>query len=184
MKISSNIIYQDKIVTAFDDINPKAPIHILIVPNCFIKTANDINKKNKNVIAHMFYIAIQIAKEKKISEDGYKIILFTIKNKKKFFKRNRKELGISKDNNFLNASIAMLLARNNNATYYLDSSVVVDNKSLKLKIKLILIYFTIINSRNPAPIILSVEILCLKEGRNPDLKRYSATASIFCVSFI
>ncbi|QIQ41379.1 MAG: HIT domain-containing protein [Buchnera aphidicola (Aphis urticata)] len=74
-EIASNILYQDNIVTAFDDIHPKAPIHILIVPNYLIKTANDINKKNKNVIAHMFYITVKIAKQKNISEDGYKIII-------------------------------------------------------------------------------------------------------------
>ncbi|WP_367682332.1 histidine triad nucleotide-binding protein [Buchnera aphidicola] len=74
-EISANILYQDKIVTVFDDIKPKAPIHILIIPNNLIKTANDINKKNKDIIAHMFYIAVQTAKEKKISQDGYKIII-------------------------------------------------------------------------------------------------------------
>ncbi|WP_348769339.1 histidine triad nucleotide-binding protein [Buchnera aphidicola] len=79
-EIKANILYQDKIVTAFSDIHPKAPVHILIIPNTFIKTANEINKKNKNIIAHMFYVAIQIAKEKKISEDGYKIIINCNKN--------------------------------------------------------------------------------------------------------
>ncbi|WAI17573.1 MAG: hypothetical protein OWM53_01825 [Buchnera aphidicola (Aphis craccivora)] len=81
------------------------------------------NKKLTNVIKN------QILK---------KINVFNIINTNQI-NQSRKELGISKDNNFLNASIAMLLARNNNATYYLDSSVVVDNKSLKLKIKLILV---------------------------------------------
>lgn len=79
-EIPANILYQDKIVTAFEDIHPKAPIHILVIPNNLIKTANDINKKNKNIIAHMFYIAVQIAKEKKISKDGYKIIINCNKN--------------------------------------------------------------------------------------------------------
>ncbi|QCI18893.1 HIT domain-containing protein [Buchnera aphidicola] len=74
-EIQANILYQDKIVTAFDDIYPKAPVHILIIPNNIIKTANDINIKNKSIIAHMFFIAVQIAKEKKISQDGYKIIV-------------------------------------------------------------------------------------------------------------
>jgi len=81
------------------------------------------NKKLTNVIKN------QILK---------KINVFNIINTNQI-NQSKKELGISKDNNFLNASIAMLLARNNNATYYLDSSVVVDNKSLKLKIKLILV---------------------------------------------
>ncbi|WP_295164358.1 histidine triad nucleotide-binding protein [uncultured Buchnera sp.] len=77
---STKIVYQDEIVTAFEDIFPKAPIHILIIPNTFIKTSNDINKKNKNIFAHMFYIAVKIAKDKKISEDGYKIIINCNKN--------------------------------------------------------------------------------------------------------
>lgn len=79
-EIPASIVYQDKRVTAFEDIKPKAPIHILIVPNIFIASSNDINKKNKNILAHMFYIAINIAKEKKISEEGYKIIINCNKN--------------------------------------------------------------------------------------------------------
>lgn len=77
---STKIVYQDEIVTAFEDISPKAPIHMLIIPNTFIKTSNDINEKNKNIFAHMFYIAVKVAKDKKISEDGYKIIINCNKN--------------------------------------------------------------------------------------------------------
>ncbi|AAM67899.1 histidine triad nucleotide-binding protein [Buchnera aphidicola] len=77
---STHIIYQDKIVTAFEDIAPKAPIHIIVIPNIFIKTLNDINQKNKNIFAHMLYIAVKIAKNKKISEDGYKIVMNCNKN--------------------------------------------------------------------------------------------------------
>ncbi|AWH90437.1 purine nucleoside phosphoramidase [Buchnera aphidicola (Melanaphis sacchari)] len=79
-EIPSNIVYQDNIVTAFTDIQPKAPIHILIVPNDFIKSANDINKKNKDIFAHMLYVIVNIAKEKRISKEGYKIIINCNKN--------------------------------------------------------------------------------------------------------
>ncbi|QIQ41942.1 MAG: histidine triad nucleotide-binding protein [Buchnera aphidicola (Microlophium carnosum)] len=74
-KIPANIIYQDEKVTAFKDIKPKAPVHILIVPNFFIASSNDINKQNKSIIAHMFYVAVDIAKRKKISQKGYRIIV-------------------------------------------------------------------------------------------------------------
>ncbi|AHG60031.1 histidine triad nucleotide-binding protein [Buchnera aphidicola] len=74
-ELTASIIYQDKIVTAFKDIKPKAPIHILIIPNIFISSSNDIDEKNKDILAHMFYIAVQIAKKKKISEKGYRIII-------------------------------------------------------------------------------------------------------------
>lgn len=79
-EIPAKIIYKDKLVTAFEDIKPKARVHILIIPNIFIQTSNEINKENKHIFAHMFYIAVKIAKQKKISEDGYKIILNCNKN--------------------------------------------------------------------------------------------------------
>lgn len=79
-EIPTNIIYQDKLVTAFPDIVPKAPVHILIIPNIFIKNLNYINKKNKNIFAHMLYVAVKIAKQKKISRKGYKIIINCNKN--------------------------------------------------------------------------------------------------------
>lgn len=74
-KIPAEIIYQDTIVTAFKDIKPKAPVHILIVPNLFIESLNDIDKKNKDILTHMFYIAIKIAKKKNIHQKGYRIVI-------------------------------------------------------------------------------------------------------------
>lgn len=79
-KIPAHIVYQDHKVTAFKDIQPKAPVHILIVPNIFIATANEINKNNKYILAHMFYIAVKIAKKEKISKEGYKIMINCNKN--------------------------------------------------------------------------------------------------------
>jgi len=79
-KIPANIVYQDEKITAFKDIQPKAPIHILIVPNFFMASLNDINKENKWIMAHMFYIAVKIAKKNKINEEGYRIIINCNKN--------------------------------------------------------------------------------------------------------
>ncbi|WP_193201186.1 hypothetical protein [Buchnera aphidicola] len=81
------------------------------------------NKKLTNVINN------QVSK---------KINTFSIINANQINK-SKKELGLSEKNQFLNISTAILLARNNNATYYLDSSIIIDNKSLLLKIKLILV---------------------------------------------
>ncbi|AEO08704.1 purine nucleoside phosphoramidase [Buchnera aphidicola str. Ak (Acyrthosiphon kondoi)] len=79
-KIPAHIVYQDEKVTAFKDIKPKAPVHILIIPNVFIASLNDINKKNKSILSHMFYVATDIAKRKKISQEGYRIIINCNKN--------------------------------------------------------------------------------------------------------
>lgn len=74
-KTQSKIIFQDKKITAFHDISPKAKIHILIVPNIFIKNLNNINKKNLNILSYMLYKSIKIAKQEKIHKSGYRIII-------------------------------------------------------------------------------------------------------------
>ncbi|CAL4321860.1 Purine nucleoside phosphoramidase [Buchnera aphidicola (Periphyllus testudinaceus)] len=79
-KIPSEIVYQNKKITAFKDISPKAPIHILIVPNKFIKNLNYINKKNICILSEMLYTSIKIAKKKKIHKSGYRIIINCNKN--------------------------------------------------------------------------------------------------------
>ncbi|QCI17175.1 hypothetical protein D9V62_01815 [Buchnera aphidicola (Aphis helianthi)] len=53
--------------------------------------------------------------------------------------KTKKELGLSEDDNFINVNTAILLARNNQATYYLDSKIIINNKLLLLKVKLILV---------------------------------------------
>ncbi|BGI51474.1 MAG: histidine triad nucleotide-binding protein [Buchnera aphidicola (Ceratovacuna japonica)] len=79
-KVKSEIIYQNKEVTAFKDIDPQSPIHILIVPNKKIKSTNEINKKNKNIIGTMAYIAKKIAKKFNFHKDGYRIVINCNKN--------------------------------------------------------------------------------------------------------
>ncbi|WII23520.1 histidine triad nucleotide-binding protein [Buchnera aphidicola] len=79
-KIPANILYQDKKVTAFTDISPKAPVHILVIPNLFIKNLNEINKKNLNILSHMMYVSIKLAKINNIHESGYRIIINCNKN--------------------------------------------------------------------------------------------------------
>ncbi|CAL4043111.1 Purine nucleoside phosphoramidase [Buchnera aphidicola (Tetraneura ulmi)] len=74
-EIKSKIIYQNDNLTAFEDINPKAPIHILIIPNKKIKNINQINIENKNIIIEMIFIAVKIAKKKKIEKKGYRLVI-------------------------------------------------------------------------------------------------------------
>ncbi|WMY97712.1 MAG: HIT domain-containing protein [Arsenophonus sp.] len=74
-KTKTNLIYQDKLVTAFNDINPKAPIHILVISNILIPTLNHMKKKHIKILGHMIYIATKIAKNKNIASSGYRLIL-------------------------------------------------------------------------------------------------------------
>ncbi|WP_276898480.1 HIT domain-containing protein [Frischella perrara] len=74
-EIPSDIIYQDDSVTAFRDISPQAPVHILIIPNKIIPTVNDIVEEDEKVLGHLFTVAAKLAKQEGIDESGYRLIM-------------------------------------------------------------------------------------------------------------
>jgi histidine triad (HIT) family protein len=74
-ELPADIVYRDKLVTAFRDIRPRAPTHILIVPNKRIATANDIADDDEALIGHLFTVARDLAKREGISEEGYRLII-------------------------------------------------------------------------------------------------------------
>jgi histidine triad (HIT) family protein len=74
-EIPADILYQDELVTAFRDINPQAPTHILIVPNKLIPTANDVSPEDEPVLGRLFTVAAKLAKEAGIAEDGYRLLV-------------------------------------------------------------------------------------------------------------
>ena len=73
-KISSDFVYEDDRVVAFHDINPQAPIHILIIPKEHISTLNDIRDKDKKLLGNLQLIASKIAKENNIQSDGFRTV--------------------------------------------------------------------------------------------------------------
>ena len=74
-EIPSDMVFQDDQVTAFRDINPQAPTHILIVPNREIPTANDVSAADEQLLGHMFVVARQLAAAEGIDADGYRLII-------------------------------------------------------------------------------------------------------------
>ncbi len=74
-EIPSDIVYQDELVTAFRDINPAAPTHILIVPNKPIATVNDLTSADELTAGRMLIVAKQLAEQSGIAEDGYRLII-------------------------------------------------------------------------------------------------------------
>ena len=72
-EIPSNKVYEDDTVFAFRDIDPQAPVHILIVPKEHIASAKDINESNSAVVAHIFEVAEKIAKAEGL-DDGFRIV--------------------------------------------------------------------------------------------------------------
>ncbi|VFP84002.1 Purine nucleoside phosphoramidase [Candidatus Erwinia haradaeae] len=79
-EIAADILYQDKLVTAFRDISPCAPTHVLIVPNVLIPTLNDISSRHESILGHMILIAAKIAKDEGVSADGYRLVINCNKN--------------------------------------------------------------------------------------------------------
>lgn len=72
-EIPSAKVYEDETVFAFRDIEPQAPIHILIIPKEHITSAADITKDNSAVVAHIFEVAAVIAKQEGLDE-GFRIV--------------------------------------------------------------------------------------------------------------
>lgn len=73
-ELPSTIVYRDDRVTAFRDIHPRAPTHVLIVPNKPIATANDVTAADEALVGHMILVAAQIARSEGIAESGYRLI--------------------------------------------------------------------------------------------------------------
>ncbi|XXN64625.1 purine nucleoside phosphoramidase [Enterobacter ludwigii] len=74
-EIPADVVYQDELVTAFRDIAPKAPTHILIIPNVLIATTNDVQAAHEQALGRMITVAAQIARDEGIAEDGYRLIM-------------------------------------------------------------------------------------------------------------
>lgn len=76
-EIPSKIVFQDEIVTAFNDINPRAPVHVLIVPNKHIRNNNTFKVEDVPIAGHMFTVVRKIADDLEIAQDGYRLIINT-----------------------------------------------------------------------------------------------------------
>ena len=74
-KIPSKIVYEDEHVFAFEDINPQAPIHILIIPKKHISTTLDITHEDNELIGHLFQTANKIAKDRGAAERGFRLVI-------------------------------------------------------------------------------------------------------------
>ena len=74
-EIPATIVHKDDRVTAFRDISPQAPVHVLIIPNKPIATVNDVSEADENMLGHMFIVARDIAKQEGIAENGFRLII-------------------------------------------------------------------------------------------------------------
>lgn len=76
-KIPSQTVYKDEKVTAFRDVHPLAPVHILIVPNQHIDDLNGVTSGDETSLGHMFTMARLIAEKEGIQDSGYRVVVNT-----------------------------------------------------------------------------------------------------------
>ncbi|WP_159715394.1 HIT domain-containing protein [Blochmannia endosymbiont of Camponotus nipponensis] len=74
-KIKTDILYQDELVTAFYDLYPQAPVHVLIIPNILIPTVNHVSIQDEITLGRLFIVAAKIAKKQNIHSSGYRLIV-------------------------------------------------------------------------------------------------------------
>lgn len=73
-KIKAEIVYQDSNFLAFKDINPAAPIHLLIIPKKHISSIDRIGSQDKDLIGELFLAVQRVAKERGLSDSGYRLV--------------------------------------------------------------------------------------------------------------
>ena len=76
-EIPVDIVYEDELCLAFRDIDPKAPVHVLIIPKKEIPSLAEVSESDKELLGHLLVTASQIAKDLGISDSGYRLVANT-----------------------------------------------------------------------------------------------------------
>lgn len=71
----SDKVYEDDRITAFHDINPAAPVHLLVIPNKHIHSVQELAEEDQDLMGHMFLVVKKLAQEFDIARSGYRLIL-------------------------------------------------------------------------------------------------------------
>lgn len=74
-ELDSDIVYEDDMVIAFKDINPAAPVHILVVPRKHIPSLQDMEKEDEPLVGRMHSVANEVAKSFKLDKKGYRVVI-------------------------------------------------------------------------------------------------------------
>lgn len=76
-EIPSKVIYEDEQIMAFADINPVAPVHILLIPKKHLSSVNDIMREDEILIGQIFGVIQELARKLEIAESGYRVVTNT-----------------------------------------------------------------------------------------------------------
>lgn len=73
-EIPSDIVYEDDDVLAFNDIDPKAPVHVLVIPKKHIASLNELTEADSALLMKIMLVIQKIAQDKNIAESGYRVV--------------------------------------------------------------------------------------------------------------
>jgi histidine triad (HIT) family protein len=76
-EISSDIVHQDERSLAFRDINPQAPVHVLVIPREHLESLDDASQRDEALLGHLLRVAARVANEQGLSESGYRTVINT-----------------------------------------------------------------------------------------------------------
>ncbi len=74
-EIPATVVFEDDELLAFEDVNPRAPVHVLIIPKEHLSTMNDPGPEHETLLGRMMLLASRIAKERGVSEGGYRVLV-------------------------------------------------------------------------------------------------------------
>jgi histidine triad (HIT) family protein len=74
-EIPADIVFEDDRVLAFNDINPQAPTHVLIIPKRHIATLNDLEEADQTLVGRLPVVAAQLARERGFADAGYRVVM-------------------------------------------------------------------------------------------------------------
>ena len=75
--IPARIVHQDADTVAFEDLNPQAPVHVLVIPRKHIATKNDLSPDDDELVGKLFRVAGQVARERGIADSGWRAVMNT-----------------------------------------------------------------------------------------------------------
>lgn len=74
-QIPANIVYDDEAMLAFRDVNPQAPVHLLVIPKQHVRTVNDLVAADEVLLGRMVLTAQRLAQAEGIAESGYRLVM-------------------------------------------------------------------------------------------------------------
>jgi len=75
--IPAKMVYQDEHTFAFDDVNPQAPVHTLVVPRRHVESVKDLDESDQALMARLLLTCTRVAKDKGLSERGFRLVANT-----------------------------------------------------------------------------------------------------------